>query len=160
MENIFSICLGVIFYLGGPLLFVMGVYYLYLAIRNPKIAPGTKNWPTCEGKIEEIRMIGRKGSMNNIELRYRYTLGGVEYIGKNLTLFPNTIFGKDRVNKILEDYHVGQYVTVYTNPDRPKQAILETDLGEQDRFFLIWSIINVLVGIFLLYVMWYGFMGE
>ena len=156
MENIFTICLGAIFYLGGPLLLVMGIYYLYLAIRNPKIAVATKNWPTFEGKIADIRLIGRKSWMNNIELRYHYTVNGVEYIGKNLNLFPNTILGKGRLDEILEQYHAGQYVTVFANPDKPKEAILETDLGDQSRFFLIWSIVNIVVGLFLVAVMVFG----
>lgn len=160
METFFVICLGSIFYVGGPLLLGMGVHYLYLAITNPKKAPETNNWPTCEGKIIDIHMLGRKGWINNIELRYRYTIGGEEYTGKNLTLFPNTIFGKERMDEILENYHTGQYVTVHTNPEKPKDAILETDLGEQDRFFLLWSILNVVVGIFLVAVMIFGLVGE
>jgi hypothetical protein len=156
MDNIFVFCLGSIFYLGGPLLLVMGGYYLYLAIRNPKRAPEVKNWPTTEGKIADIHLIGRKSWMNNIELRYTYSVGGVEYTGKNLTLFPNTIFGKERLNEILEQYHDGQYVTVYTNPEKPKEAVIEPDLGEQDRWFLLWSIVNVVVGLFLAAVIIFG----
>ncbi len=156
MDTIFTICLGSIFYIGGPLLLIMGVYYLYLAIRNPKKAKEAANWPTTEGKIVDIRLIGRKSWMNNIELRYNYTVGGVEYTGRNLTLFPNTIFGKDRLNEILEQYHAGQYVKVYANPEKPKDAVLEPDLGEQDRWFLLWSIMNVLVGIFLATVIIFG----
>jgi len=137
----------------------MGIYYLYLAIRNPSKAEQTKNWLSTEGKITQLHLIGRKGWINNIELRYTYSVGGVEYTGRNLTLFPNTIFGKERVDEILENYHVGQYVTVYTNPDKPKESILESDLGDQGRFFMIWSAMNVVVGLFLVGVIAFGLSG-
>ncbi len=159
MENLFVICLGGIFYIGGPLLFGMGVYYLYLAIRNPKKAEESKNWNTTEGKITMIHLLGRKGFINNIDLRYEYSVSGVSYVGKNLNLFPNTVFGKSRVDEIFNTYHAGQYVTVYTNPDRPKEAILETDISDQEKFFIIWSIVNVLVGAFLISVLIFGMLG-
>lgn len=159
MENLFVICFGAIFYIGGPLLLVMGIYYLYLAIRNPKRVEDTKVWPTTEGKLTSARMIGKKGWINNIDFRYTYSVGGQEFLSKNLNLFPNTIFGKERVDEILEDYHEGQYVTVYYNPEKPKEAIIETDLGDQDRYFLIWSILNIVVGGFLVSVLFFGYFG-
>ena len=160
MENAFVICLGAIFYIGGPLLLIMGTYYLYLAIRNPKKAEESKNWPTVEGKMTLVHMIGRKGLINNIDTRYEYSIGGQKYTGKQITLFPNTIFGKERVEEIINTYHVGQYVTVYTNPNRPKEAILESDLGDQDKFFLGWSILNILIGVFLVAVLVSGFLST
>jgi hypothetical protein len=160
MENLFIICFGAIFYIGGPLLLFMGIYYLYLAIRNPNRVEESKNWPTTEGRISSLRLIGKKGMINNIELRYQYAVGGQEYTSKNLNLFPNTIFGKERVDEILEEYHEGQYVNVHYNPQKPKEAVLELDLGEQHKFFLIWSILNVVVGGFLVAVLLFGFLGN
>ncbi len=159
MENIFVICLGGIFYIGGPLLFGMGIYHLFLAIRNPKRVEESKNWPTTEGKITLVHLLGKKGLINNIDLRYEYSVGGVSYEGKNLNLFPNTIFGKDRIDEIFDTYHKGQYVKVYTNPNRPKEAIIEHDLGDQVKFFLGWSILNILVGAFLIAVLIFGLVG-
>lgn len=159
MEKAFVICLGAIFYIGGPLLLIMGIYYLYLSIINPKKSEESKNWPTTEGKMTLVRLIGKKGLINNIDVRYDYSVGGEQYTGKNLNLFPNTIFGKERVDEILENYHEGQYVTVYTNPNRRKEAILEHDTGEQGKFFLGWAIMNILVGAFLLSVLVFGFIA-
>jgi hypothetical protein len=159
MENIFVICLGSIFYVGGPLLLIMGFYYLYLSLRNPKLAEESKNWPTTEGKLTLVHMIGKKGWINNVDVRYDYSVGGEKYTGKNLNLFPNTIFGKENVEEIFEKYHEGQYVTVYTNPNRPKQSIIETDFGVQRNYFLGWSIINILIGVFLVAVLVTGFLG-
>jgi hypothetical protein len=157
MENFFVICFGAIFYIGGPLLLFYGIYYLYLYIRYPKRSEESKNWPTTEAKLTSVHLLGRKGLINNIDLRYEYSIGGQEYVGKNLSLFPNTIFGKERLEEVLDTYHQGQYVTVYTNPGKPKEALIEHEVGEQGKFFLIWSIVNIVVGVFLVSVLVFGF---
>jgi len=160
MEKIFIICLGSIFYIGGPLLLIMGIYYLYLAIRNPVLVEESKNWPATEGKLTLVHMIGKKGWINNVDIRYEYSVGGEKFTGKNLTLFPNTIFGKENVEKVFEDYHEGQYVTVYTNPKRPKQSFIEREFGVQRNYFLGWSILNILIGAFLMTVLITGFLSS
>ena len=159
MENIFAICFGAIFYIGGPLLLIYGIYYLYLAIRNPGRVEETKSWPTKEARLTTMHLLGRKGMINNVDVRFEYSVDGVDYVGKNLNLYPNTIFGKTRLEDVLETYHEGQYLEVYVNPQRPKEAILETDIQDQNKYFLIWSILNVLVGGFLVAVMVYGLLG-
>lgn len=158
MELLFTLCFGAIFYIGGPLLFIYGVYYLFLYIRYPQRSQESKNWPTTEGKLTSVHLLGKKGWINNIDLRYTYSVGGQEYVGKNLNLFPNTIFGKERLEEVLNTYHQGQYVTVYTNPEKPKEAILEHDASEQNKYFLAWSIVNILVGGFLIVVLVFGFL--
>lgn len=160
MENVFIYCLGAIFYIGGPLLLIMGLYYLYLVIRSPKISQESKEWPTAEGKLTLVHQLGKKGWINNIDVRYEYIFGNQKYTGKSISHFPNTIFGKDRIEEIFEKYHLGQKVTVYTNPRRPKQSVLETELGKQTNYFLIWSILNIVIGGFLVAVMVSGFLGS
>ena len=149
MDNLFVYCMGGIFYIGGPLLLAMGLYYLFLSLWNPRQAEEIKNWPTTEGRVIAIRQLGKRGWMNNLELKYEYKVDNKKYTGKNITLFPNTIFGRERIEEIHEKYTEGQRVTVYTSPKYPKKAILETEMGSQQTYFLAWSILNILIGGFI-----------
>jgi hypothetical protein len=152
--------MGGIFYIGGPLLLAMGLYYLFLSIWNPRQAEEIKNWPTTEGKIIVVHQLGKRGWMNNIEFRYEYEVDSKKYTGRNITLFPNTIFGRERIEEIHNKYSKGQTITVYTNPKKSKKAILETDMGNQQSYYLGWSILNIIIGGFIVSALVTGFLAQ
>ncbi|MCJ7625033.1 MAG: DUF3592 domain-containing protein [Anaerolineaceae bacterium] len=160
MDKLFIYCMGGIFYIGGPLLLAMGLYYLFLSIWNPRQAEEIKNWPTTEGELIVIRQLGKRGWMNNIEFRYEYKVDNKEYTGRNITLFPNTIFGRERIEEIHAKYSEGQTVTVYTNPKNPKKAMLETNMENQQSYYLAWSIINIAIGTFIVSALVTGFLAQ
>lgn len=152
--------MGGIFYIGGPLLLAMGLYYLFLSIWNPRQAEEIKNWSTTEGKIIVMRQLGKRGWMNNIEFRYKYKVDNKKYTGRNITLFPNTIFGRERIEEIHEKYREGKTVTVYINPKKPKKAILEIEMGGQQSYYLAWSILNIIIGGFIVSALVTGFLTQ
>ena len=159
MDNLFVYCMGGLFYIGGPLLFIMGVNYLFLSIWNPRQSQESKNWPTTEGKIISLRQIGKRGWMNNLDFKYDYKVDNKKYTGKNITLFPNTIFGRQRIEEIFDKYEEGQTVTVYTRPGKPKKSLLETDQGDQHNYYMGWGILNILIGGFIVAALITGFLS-
>ena len=159
MDNIFMICFGGIFYIGAPLLVVMGVNYLYLAFKNPKKAKESLEWPTVDGKLTLVHQLGKTGMINNLDLRYDYIYKGEKYTGKDLTLYPNMFFGKDSIEEIKQTYHEGDTVTVYVNPNKPQKAILQTDLQDLTKYYTVWGSLNLVLGIFLLAVILSSLLG-
>ena len=152
MDNIFVICFGGIFYIGAPLLVIMGIYYLYLVLTNPKKAQKSLEWPTVDGKLTLVHQLGKTGMINNLDLRYDYIYKGEKYTGKDLNLFPNMFFGKVSIEEIKQKYHEGDTVTVYVNPAKPHKAILETDLQDLPKYYAVWGGLNFVLGVFLLAV--------
>jgi hypothetical protein len=157
--NIFFLCFQLIFFIGAPLLLGTGVYYIVHAIRNPRKAKDMDTWSSTFGKVTQMVFPGRPGWLNNAVLKYEYNVAGQDYVGKNLTLFPNMVFGKDNVKRLEEAYPQGSKVTVYYNPQNPKEAVLEKDVEKLPIYFLIWGIMNTLLGIFLSLIIIQGLTG-
>lgn len=157
--NIFFICFQLIFFIGAPLLFGSGVYYIFHAIRDPRKAKEMDTWSSTFGKVTQLAFPGRPGWLNNAVLKYEYNVTGQDFVGKNLTLFPNMVFGKENVKRIEEAYPVGSKVTVYYNPLNPKDAVLEKDLERLPLYFLLWGSLNTILGIFLAAIIITGLIG-
>ena len=122
MDNIFVVCFGGIFYIGAPLLIIMGIYYLYLVLINPKKAKESLEWPTVDGKLTLVHQLGKTGMINNMDIRYDYIYKGEKYTGKDLTLYPNMFFGKGSVEEVKLAYREGNTVTVYINPEKTQKG--------------------------------------
>jgi hypothetical protein len=146
-DNLFFLCFQLIFYIGAPLMLGTGVYYIFLCFRNPRKEAGFSSWSTGEGKMEVLTFPGRPGLINNAVMKYTYSVNGQDYVGKNLTLYPNTLFGKGSLQPIKDKYAEGSRVTVYYNPENPKEAVLEKETGNMKVYFLVWGILNVLLGL-------------
>lgn len=92
-----------------------------------------RKWVKTAGRItkSQVRAIKRTDSdgASNFEneplVAYEYTVNGKEYRGTRIN-FAERIGGAD-VGATLARYPVNQVVTVFYNPNNPKQAVLERD---------------------------------
>lgn len=159
-QNIFFLCFQLLFYIGGPLLVGMGVYYIYLYIRTPRVVAQFPEWVTVDARIRKLFFPGKPGWMNEVILEYEYSYEGQPYKGKRFNLFPNTVFGKESVEKLKRDYPEGAKVQAYINPQKPVEAVLEKEMGRLPLYFLIWGILNIIMGGFMLAVIIMGLLGA
>src|SRR5207244_1839123 len=91
-------------------------------------------WPSAQGRIVRsgLRTVdsktaaGSRGRGNVPDVRYVFSVDGVEYRGKRIGIgeIPP---GSPGVEAALELYRVGRTGPVYYNPDNPKEAVLERD---------------------------------
>ncbi|WP_437204063.1 DUF3592 domain-containing protein [Planctomicrobium sp. SH664] len=91
-------------------------------------------WPETTGRVVESRIGAQRVRQGNgrRELRqqprvvYEYRVGNEKLRCDRITIGER--FGPEEIEEVLDRYPVGQEVTVYYNPARPQQALLERDL--------------------------------
>jgi hypothetical protein len=118
---------GWILALGGVALVLLG------ADETRRVLP-VLDWPSTTGYVESARVSSdtvatRVGKWHNspvveqrFHLTYRYRVGGIEYLGRELDLLP--VSRRDG-KADLRRYPVGKAVSVHYDPDRPSAAVLE-----------------------------------
>ncbi len=100
-----------------------------------KKAQASLSWPHTQGKVLEsyVRQDTREDFEDNTttvvyfpEVRYGYTVNGEEYVGRQISF--GGVPGGTRpslAQKVVDRYPEGAEVTVYYNPDKPSEAVLE-----------------------------------
>ena len=105
------------------------------------MASASARWPTVAGIITTSDVIEeaieekdddksrtRRISRYQVDLRYAYQVGKRDFVGTSASWGATAIYGlREVAEKAAEQYQKGQPVTVYYNPDRPGQAVLEPD---------------------------------
>lgn len=87
------------------------------------------SWLSVSGKVlESFVHIDKdsEGATYKPEIRYEYRVNG-EYFIADCWRFgaSGTSWGKVRFNRVVAEYPVGRSVTVFVNPERPGEAVLE-----------------------------------
>jgi len=129
------------FALPGVALFI-AVLAVVSYVRTRRLARASLRWPTAAGTItaagviEEI--IQEKESEDRtrlktvhryqVDLRYAYKVAQRDYVGTAANWGWTAIYGlRELAEKAAAQYRQGQPVTVYYDPDRPGNAVLELD---------------------------------
>ena len=139
---------------------LIGLASLYKGFTTLTRGAGSSDWPTTQGVIvsSEIQSISRtrestrrqrkKFGVRRVKrytvyrplVTYRYTVNGQTYTQRNLDVNGSSEYRKQSsAEAILEKYPVGQEVTVYYDPDNPRDALLEPgeDRGSVLLFFVV-----------------------
>ena len=138
--------------LGTLLLPVAAWFYATMRLEQA-MAVLSRSWPTVPGKIDTSdvseRTSYRSGRFWALDVRYRYRVGGVDYIGTQLAFAPRWIGSQYTVDDLARRYGVGATVEVRYDPDQPDEAVLETDDQlETQRMYAVWVCLFVVaVGI-------------
>lgn len=87
------------------------------------------SWQSVSGKVLESFVQvknGSRGAMYKPEIRYEYKVNG-EYFIADCWRFGAVAksWGKAQSNQVAAEYPVGRSVTVFFNPERPQEAVLE-----------------------------------
>lgn len=104
-----------------------------LAWRAWHIKQGSPQWPYVEGEMLQSRAFARnetgdqRGTPTHewlTEVRYRYTVNGVDYVGKRLRAFGLNHFTQESAMQELAPFQAGQRVRVYYDPAKPASSVL------------------------------------
>jgi hypothetical protein len=164
MENLpagFGLICGGFFLL---ITLAIGVGLLFFSIRSRKKAQTSQNWPGTQGTVT-VSAVRESSSTNDDgytstyyypKVEYEYTVMGQPYTGKNISFGGATGYGNPlQVEPKLASYPVGAHVTVYYNPEKPSEAVLERKAGGS-KFMMIVGIVLLVISLCIACVMLVG----
>ncbi|HOS40743.1 MAG TPA: DUF3592 domain-containing protein [Spirochaetota bacterium] len=126
--------------IGVTLWFVIpGIIGLLIGFTSQQYAKDSKTWPETEGRIISVSI--EKDSSTGLRtpggghssghtsytpvIKYEYHVRGKKHVATNLSIGNASYSDQRKARKILEEFRVGQYVTVYYKPDNPEFAVLK-----------------------------------
>ena len=118
-----------------------GLFLMYLAVINSMTALETKKWPTTTGIITVSEITGI--SKYTPRISYTYTIDSTVYSSDKIRLTSYTTQGKKQwATKVTDKYPLNSKVTVYYNPNKVEESLLEPGIKiESVLMFLIGLII-------------------
>lgn len=141
-----NIEIGIIFSI-GIFLFLNFFYLFYMSKK-------TKMWNAVKGKvlssnIDSIKYVGEDAAQSyKARVEYQYSVNGESYSSKRI--FYGDYLRSNmpwRAKKIIKKYAKDEMVTVYYNPQNPKDSVLETGLNYVVYKTLFVSVLFILLAI-------------
>jgi hypothetical protein len=131
----------------------VAAFYKWLQVR------AASDWPQATGKVvvstSQVRKVktfddNRQGGRGEEERNfahvvYEYTVSGRKFRNDRVSIGED--LGNFEVAETIARYPVGQVVTVYYNPRRPKDAVLERDAPKGLFGCVIWMVVISVAGI-------------
>ena len=119
------ICGGLIaLFFGG-----LGLFLIIHSQRSKQKAQQSQSWPVAKGIITQtdIKVHEDDETLRYIPvLRYTYDVAGMIYEGKRVTFGSDVDFGsRKKAAEYLAAYPLDAEVSVYYNPDKPSEAVLQ-----------------------------------
>jgi len=130
-------------------------------VRTRRLAGASARWPTvpgtitASGVIEEViedkssddKAIIRKIRRYQVDLRYAYQVGKRDFVGTAGGWGWTGIYGlRELAEKAAGQYSQGQPVTVYYDPEQPRNAVLDPESRQGSMAPLIFATISAVVG--------------
>jgi hypothetical protein len=111
-------------------------------------------WPETQGQVRECRIIEiplRNRKEYRTTATYEYAVNGTQYRSQRRFFGEEATGGsRSQAEQLHLKYRVGSQVTVYYNPDNPKEAVLELGvhkaLGWMTGFGLLFVSMGCLIG--------------
>jgi hypothetical protein len=116
--------------LGAGGLLLLAAWMAWGTSRQIANSHASVDWPTTEGTVQQSYVAHTSGAAGTARsqsavLRYQYQVDGRAYEGRNWTLDPNGKGRQRTAQEVVDQYPVGDRVTVFYHPDRPREAVLE-----------------------------------
>jgi hypothetical protein len=130
-------------------------------VRTRRLASASAGWPTVSGTVttsdvieEEIldesnndKAIIRKIHRYQVDLRYAYEVGQRDFVGTAVNWGWTGIYGlRELAETAASQYRQGQPVTVYYDPEQPRNAALEPDNRQGTMAPLVFATIAAIAG--------------
>jgi hypothetical protein len=138
------------------LLFVgLGVFLIYRMQQSKKKALVSQSWPSTTGQITESHVSrsqstdsdGDTTTSYSARVAYTYQVGGQTYSGHNIAFGFNPSYSSEtKAQADAARYPVGSQVSVYYDPNKPSDAVLERQVSGS-KVGLILGIIFIVVGV-------------
>lgn len=145
----FALCFSSICIAFGGVMF-------FLARRGQKISQASLNWTPIQAQVlsAQVReLVSHSGSDDTIERRtytpeivYSYEVNGQPFQGKRFGFEMPASPSYNKILPIVERYPVGSVVTVYYDPAKPAQSVLNRGAANT-KLYTIVSIVVILLGV-------------
>ena len=134
-------------------LLVLGAVFAIYGIIELDRASAMRDWPAIQGEVYSARVVeeidhGIDASTPRVyrpEIRYSFILGGTEYAGSRRSVGETAASWRSHAERVVARYPAGKPVTVYYNPQNPRESILERQTAKGWAIFFI--VVGVAVGI-------------
>jgi len=90
----------------------------------------SRDWPHVIGKITSANLTEDsrgEGTSYEAKVQYEYAVNGVHFTGDRIGFTPQSYVRSNRARQVLDMYRVNAAVTVYFDPAKPGQAVLERE---------------------------------
>jgi hypothetical protein len=153
-----------------PILALLGAVFSIVAfVRGRRLASASMRWPTVagtvttsdvieeaiEGKNNDDKSFIRKIYRYQVDLRYAYQIGKRDFVGTAANWGGTAIYGlREMAEQAADQYRPGQPVTIYYDPEQPRNAVLEPENRKGSLALLIVAAIcAVFGGLFLAFLL-------
>lgn len=150
-----------IIFLVASVFLLVGLATTALLLLKIRKALACKNWPSVSGDLlsAELRLVVYQGvdgqsisdqaSALVVDFRYRYEVGGEVYTGERVTFSDGVNKRPGAVRKLQQRYAGKERVTVFYNPQKPKEAVLVPGVSLYNFTPLITSCLFMVVAAFM-----------
>lgn len=133
----------------GFVLLVIGATFLIIGLVALKRAKVAQSWPVTPGRVLSSRVVEHEstdsegGSSVSYEpkVEYQYNVMGQTYTARRIAFGANS-FDYRKATEIASRYPVGAGVNVHYNPDKVKDATLETSAAGGKLFPILGGILG------------------
>ena len=150
-------------FLAALIIFIVGLVFLIIGLVAIKRAKTAQLWPIIPGRVIRSSVVehhssdGDGGSSVTYEplVEYEYNVMGQTFTSRRVAYGANRLAYKKAI-EIVERYPTGTRVNVHYNPDKAKEATLETSASGGKLFpiiggvFAALGLIGMLVSLYLL----------
>lgn len=132
---LFALLCGGVFVLA---LVALGVFMIAYSVRSRKKAEASQSWPSTVGQViaAEVKQSVSTDDDDRVRyasypsVEYEYQVAGQTYTGKQIAFGGVVATGnRNKAAAQLARYPAGGQVTVYYNPEKPSEAVLERKAG-------------------------------
>jgi hypothetical protein len=108
-----------------------GVFLLWRAWRDVQLVKASKSWPSVPGRV--VHTSYREEVIKNEDteisyvplIQYEYQVGGQTHRGTRIAFFEQSCASSEKAVELLGAFPVGHPVTVFYDPAKPGDAVLE-----------------------------------
>ncbi|MGB0415075.1 MAG: DUF3592 domain-containing protein, partial [Coraliomargarita sp.] len=139
---------GLIF---GFMFFGMGALFCWMTGISPLLKSlNSKGWVATDCVIVSSEVESHRGSDSttySIEIRFRYTVDGREYVSDRYNFNDANSSGYDGKAKVVKQYPVGSEQTCWVNPEDPSKAVISREIPGIVYITIPFTSIFMLVGL-------------
>lgn len=142
---IITFCFGGVFFLVGGIL-------LFIAIRNRQKSSASMSWPSVPGTITASAVRensstdedGHESTTYSPAVEYEYLVNNQAYKGKRINYGVGSSSNRAAAQKEVDRFLPGMAVTVYYNPEKPGEAVLDRKIVSSKAGLIIGIVFLVL----------------
>lgn len=139
----------------GYILIVLGVLWLVLGFRNLVTANASRSWKNAPGVVTKSYVRSSLSNEQNQtshfypDINYEFLVDGNKYegderyAGSSNESYSNSLAAEE----ILTKFPVGKPVTVYYNPQQPKNCVLTPGVNQQGKKQVTQGVLFLLAGL-------------